>query len=195
MHSEVFVRFADEIRVDHLTNGLPAASDAWEVLKETYFRMYPEILSSAVYARSEAKFGYIIFKDDGRSIHLYVEGRTNTGNLKDLVRRSEQLAEGFISAGLAHGYRLDCALISLYADNCLITTGRHRTFRQRLLNRFADTIFGDVMVGLFTCVLTGLLTRQWPAAVVVGTASVCCFFAWLAIEIQGGQGEYEYDRL
>jgi hypothetical protein len=193
MHSEVFVRFKDEIRVEHLMSELPAASDAGAVLAETHFRMYPEIISSAVYARSEAKYGYIVFTDDGRSIRLYAEGRANKGNLKDLMRRSEQLADSFIRAGRAYGYRLDCALISLYADDYFITAGYHRTFGQRLLTRFADTIFGDVVVGLFTCVLTGLLIRQWAAGVVAGTASVLCFLAWLAIEI-GGQDEYEYGR-
>lgn len=194
MHSEVFVRFTEEVRFDHLTTGLPTASDPARVLAETYFRGRPELLSSAVYARLETIFGYIVFRDDGRSIRLHVEGRTNKGDLNDLVRRSEHLAEQFINWGRSYGYRLDCAMISLYADDYLITAGRHRTSGERLLKRFAETIFGDVVVGLFTCVLTGLLTRQWAAGVAVGTASVFCLFAWLAIEIGGGRDEYDYSR-
>ncbi|HET7461097.1 MAG TPA: hypothetical protein VFJ82_07605 [Longimicrobium sp.] len=194
MHSEVFVRFTDEIRIEHLTSGLPAASDPRAVLAETYLHEDPEVLLSSVYARSEAHFGYIIFKDDRRSIRLLVEGRTNKGDIQDLVRRSERLADGFINSGRSHGYRLDCALISLYAGFHPITTGRYRTFGQQLLNRFADTIFGDVVVGLFTWVLTGVLTGQWVAGAVVGTASIFCFFAWLAIEIRRGRHEFEYEQ-
>lgn len=194
MHSEVFVRFTEEIRFDRLTTGLPATSDPARVLAETYFSDDPELLTSALYARSETIFGYIVFRDDARSIRLHVEGRTVKGNLSELVRRSEHLAERFIHWGHSHGYRLDCAVINLYADDYFITAGRHRSQGERLLKRFAETIFGDVVVGLFTCVLTGVLTRQWAAGVAVGTASVFCLFAWLAIEMGGGRDEYDYGR-
>jgi hypothetical protein len=194
MHSEVFVRFAEEIRFDQLTSGLPAPSDARRVLAETYFNGCSEALSSAVYARSETTFGYIVFRDDGRSIRLHVEGRTNKGDLGDLVRRSEQLGDRFIQWGKSHGHRLDAVLISLYADDYPISVGRYRTFGERLIKRFADTIFGDVVVGLFTCVLTGVLTRQWGAAVIVGSSSILCFLTWLLIEIRGESDAYEYRR-
>lgn len=194
MHSEVFVRFTDEIRIEHLTSGLPAASDARGVLAETSLHSGSEAYGSPVYARSEPNFGYLVWVDDSRSVRMHVEGRSNKGDLRSLVRRSEQLAVWFIQRGQSHGNQLDCALISLYADEFPITAGGYATFGQRLIKRFADTIFGDVMVGLFTCILTGALTRQWEAAVIAGLASLLCFFTWLLIEIGGERDAFEYGR-
>jgi hypothetical protein len=195
MHAEVAIRFADEIRVEWLTNGLPAASDPQSVLSLTYFRYSVDLLSSVVYARRETSFVYLVFKDDGRSIRVLVEGRVTKGDLRQLVRQSEHVSNTFVRAGESHGCTLESATIYLHANEDLITTGVRRGFGERLLGRFAETIFGDVMVGLFTGLLTGVITREWLAASVAAVASVLCFFAWLAIEIRGGRDAYEYAGL
>jgi hypothetical protein len=192
MHSEVFVRFADDIRLDHLTSGLPEGANQKRVLSQTFFSNSPDVLPSVIYAQSETAFVYLVFKEDERSVRMHVEGRASKGDLGELVRKSERLAEGFIRSGQSFGYGVDSATISLYADDYLITVGTRRTFGARLLKRFAETIFGDVMVGIFTGVLTGLITQQWGAALIVVPASVLCFLAWLTIQIRGGRDEYEW---
>jgi hypothetical protein len=193
MHSEVFVRFADDVRFDRLTGGLPTGADPALVLSQTYFSNSPDVLPSVVYARTETTFVYLVFKDDERSLRVHVEGRASKGDLGELVRKSELLAKRFITTGRSHGYSLDCARISLYSDAYLITVGTRRGFGERLLKRFSETIFGDVVVGVFAGLLTGLLTKQWGAALIVALASVLCFLAWLVIEIRGGRDEYEYE--
>jgi hypothetical protein len=65
----------------------------------------------------------------------------------------------------------------------------------RFVRRFSETIFGDVVVGALTAVLTGVLTGQWIAALVVGAASVLCFLMWMGIEISGGRRAYAYEEL
>ena len=193
MHSEVFVRFADDVRFDRLTGGLPTGADPAVVLSQTYFGNSPDVLPSVIYARTETAFVYIVFKDDDRSLRVHVEGRASKGDLGELVRKSELLAERFITIGQSHGFRLDCAVISLYSDDYLITVGIRAVFGKRLLKRFAETIFGDVVVGVFAGLLTGILTKQWSAALIVALASVFCFLAWLMIEVRGGRNEYEYE--
>lgn len=193
MHSEVFVRFADDIRFDRLLGGLPTSSDPALVLSRTYFSTSPDLLSSVVYARAEASFVYIVFGEDERSIHVHVEGRASKGNLRELVRQSERLADRFVAAGHSYGIQVDSATITLYADDYLITVGTRAALGRKLFKRFAETIFGDVVVGSMTGVLTGFLTGQWDAALVVGLASVLCLAAWLTIEIAGGRDAYEYE--
>ena len=67
MHSEVFVRFADDIRFDRLTSGLPTGANSGLVLSRTYFGNSPEVLSSVIYAQSEPSFVYMVFREDERS--------------------------------------------------------------------------------------------------------------------------------
>jgi hypothetical protein len=122
-----------------------------------------------------------------------VHGEPERGGLRELVRQSELLAEALVDLGRSRGAHLASASITLHASDFLITTGRRWSAGERLMNRFVDTIFGDVVVGLFTGVLTGLLTRQWDAAMVVGFASVLCLLAWVAIEIGGKSYAYDYD--
>jgi hypothetical protein len=193
MHSEVFVRFSDDVRFDRLTGGLPEGADPALVLSQTYYSNSLDALPSVIYARTEFAFVYMVFKDDERSLRVHVEGRASKGELKVLVKKSKLLAERFISTGRSHGYRLDCALISLYSGDYLITVGTHARFGERLLKRFAESIFGDVVVGVLLGLLTGILTKQWDAALIVGLASVSCFLAWLMIEIRGGRDEYTFE--
>ena len=193
MHSEVFVCFKDDIRFDRLLGGLPASSDPALVLSRTYFSTSPDVLSSVVYARAETSFVYVVFGEDERSIRAHVKGRASKGNLRELVRKSERLAERFVAAGRNYGIQVDSAAISLYADDYLITVGMRAGLGRKLFKRFAETIFGDVVVGSMTGLLTGILTRQWDAALVVGLASVLCLAAWLVIEIAGGGNAYQYE--
>jgi hypothetical protein len=193
MHSEVFVRFKDDLRIDRLLSGLPAGTNPALALSRTYFSTSPDVLSSVVYARAETRFVYIVFVEDERSVRVHVEGRASKGNLRELVRQSERLADRFVAAGRSFGVQVDSAAITLYADDYLITVGTRAALGHKLLKRFAETIFGDVVVGSMTGVLTGLLTGQWDAALVVGLASVLCLAAWLTIEIAGGRNAYEYE--
>jgi hypothetical protein len=195
MHAQIFVRFTEEIRVARLAEGLPPTSDAAEVLARTYLRANLDLLPVTVYARTEAAFAYLVFWADARSLLLHVECRAATATLRDLVRRSERIADAFIALGQSHGARLHEAAIALYSEDVLIVEGRRHSIGDRLMNRFAETIFGDVVVGLFTCVLTGLVTRVWNAALVAGLASVLCFLAWVVIQIRGEPDAYEYDKL
>jgi hypothetical protein len=193
MHSEVFVRFRDDLRIDRLLSGLPAGTTPALALSRTYFSTSPDVLSSVVYARAETRFVYIVFAEDERSVRVHVEGRASKGNLRELVRQSERLADRFVATGRSFGVQVDSAAITLYADDYLITVGMRAALGRKLLKRFAETIFGDVVVGSMTGVLTGLLTGQWDAALVVGLASVLCLAAWLTIEIAGGRDAYEYE--
>jgi len=126
MHAEVFVRFAEDLRFDLLTAGLPPGSDPAQVLADMDVQPIPDVLATAVYARADTSFGYIVFKEDGRSIRLHVEGRVDKDNLRDLVQRSERVAERFINLGRSHGRGLDCAEITLYASHATITTDNYR---------------------------------------------------------------------
>jgi hypothetical protein len=194
MHAEVFVRFKDEIRAERLVASLPPGSNPADVLKATSLRDRQEVLTAAVYARSEPTFAYIILATDPRSLRVHVHGEPERGGLGELVRQAELLAEALIDLGRSRGAQLASASITLHATNFFITTGRRWSVGERLMKRFVDTIFGDVVVGLFTGVLTGLLTRQWDAATVVGLASVLCLLAWIAIEIGGEADAYHYDH-
>jgi hypothetical protein len=194
MHAEVFVRFREEIRLERLVASLPTGSDPAEVLEATSLRHRREVLAAAVYARVEPTFTYIILATDPRSLRVHVHGEPERGGLRELVRQSELLAEALVDLGRSRGAHLGSASITLHASDFLITTGRRWSAGERLMKRFVDTIFGDVVVGLFTGVLTGLLTRQWNAAMVVGLASVLCLLAWIAIEIGGKAYAYEYDN-
>ena len=44
----------------------------------------------------------------------------------------------------------------------------------------------------FTAAAGDRLTRQWGAAIIVGSASILCFLTWLLIEIRGESDAYEY---
>jgi len=192
MHAEVPIRFADNLRVEWLTNGLPAASDPYAVLSLTYFRNSADLLSSAIYARLETTFVYLVFKDDGRTIRVLAEGRVSRGDLRQLIQKTEHVADIFVRAGESHGCALESATIYLNAGEDLITTGCRRRLGERLLRRFTETIFGDVMVGLFTGILTGVITGEWLAGLVAAVASVLCFLVWLLFEFRGGLDVYAY---
>ena len=194
MHAEVFVRFKDEIRLERLIASLPPGSHPAEVLRATSLDEHRGVLSAAVYARVEPTFAYIVFKADPRSIRVHVHGDSESCGLRELARQSERLAEALVDLGRSHGVRTARASIMLHAERYLITTGKRCSIGEQLMDRFTDTIFGDVVVGLFTCLFTGLLTNQWNAAVVAGLASVFCVLAWAAIEIGRRSDDYEYDQ-
>jgi hypothetical protein len=193
MHSEVSIRFVEEIQFDWLVSGLPASSDPALVLAKTHFSNSPDVLSSVLYARLETTFAYLLFRDDARSVRIHVEGRESKGDLRHLVQKSEHLADRFVRAGRVHGARDDEVLINLYAGDHLITCGARRSWSERLLQRFADTIFRDVMVGMMTGLLTLLGTQDWTAGVIASVAAIFSFLLWLAIEIRGGRDEYAYE--
>jgi hypothetical protein len=145
-----------------------------------------------VHARIEVASVYVLFMDDRRSVRIYVEGRAYAGDLRQLARRSEQLCDTFIRAGEVHGVEPRRASINLYAGESLVTCAVRRRFGERLLMRFGETVLGDVMVGVFTGVLTMSITGDGRAALVAGLASILCFVVWLAIEIRRGGDAYEY---
>jgi hypothetical protein len=193
MHSEVSIRFAEEIQSDWLVAGLSPGSDPALVLSKTFYRDTPDVLSSVIYGRLETAFVYLLFRDDGRSVRLHVEGRQAKGDLRLLVQKSESLAERFVSAARSHGVRDKGIQINLLADDDLITCGTRRSRWERLLQRFAETIFRDVVVGIMTGLLTLIGTQDWRAGVIALVAAIVSFLLWLAVEIRGGRDEYAYE--
>ncbi|HEU4451710.1 MAG TPA: hypothetical protein VFR81_01585 [Longimicrobium sp.] len=194
MHSELFLRFRDDVVVERLTAGMAKSADAAAVLTETYLRPSADLLACAVYARVEPVVMYVVFRDDPNTLRVHVEGCATKGHLGELVQRTERLSERLITSARRSGYRLSSATISLYADEHVITIGERHTFGKRLLNRFSETIFGDVVVGFLTFLLAGMLTHKWKESAVVGAASVLCFLAWLTIEIRRSGDGYEYAK-
>lgn len=192
MHAEVFVRFNDEIRAERLVATLPPGSPPAEVLAGTTLRTNLDVLPLVVYARKEAAFTYVVIWEDARSLSLHVESRGDRPAFRDLVRKAERLADAFIRLGASHGASLRQATITLNAGEIPILEGTYQPFGDRLMKRFAETIFGDVVVGLFTGVLTGVVARQWSAALIAGLAPVLCLLAWIVIQIGGDRDAYEY---
>jgi hypothetical protein len=192
MHAEVFVRFREEIRLERLIAGLPPGSDPAVVLVSTTLRANPHVLPVILYARTEAAFTYLVSWADARSLSLHVESRGDKPPFRDLVRRAERLADAFIDLGASHGAVLHHATITLYTGEVPILEGTHQRFGERLMKRFAETIFGDVVVGIFTGLLTGVVAGQWNAALVAGLAPVLCLLAWIVIQIRGERDAYEY---
>lgn len=174
--------------------GMPTTMDVAAVLAGTSFDPPPDMLASVVYSCVEPVVVYVVFRDDPNTLRVYVEGRMSKSHLGELVHRSERISERFIALARKCGYRLESATISLHAGDALITIGERHTFRRRLLNRFSETIFGDVVVGFLTFLLAGMLTEKWKESAVVGAASVLCFLAWLAIEIRRESDGYEYAK-
>lgn len=194
MHSELFLRFRDDIVVERLTAGMAKSANHSAVLSETYLKPNADILASAVYSCVEPVVMFVVFRDDPTTLRVHVEGRVAKHNLRELVQRTERLSERLVAAARRNGYRLGSATINLYAEEHLIIIGERHAFRSRLLARFAETIFGDVVIGFLTFLLAGMLTHKWKESAVVGTASVLCFLAWLTIEIRRGKDGYEYAK-
>jgi len=192
MHAEVFVRFREEIRLERLVASLPPGSAPAGALAGTSLRTNLDVLPLVVYARNEATFTYLVFWADVRSLSLHVESRGDRPAFRDLVRNAERLADAFIALGTSHGASLRQATITLNAGEIPILEGSYQPFGERLMKRFAETIFGDVVVGLFTGMLTGVVARQWSAAVIAGLAPVLCLLTWIVIQIRGDRDAYEY---
>lgn len=180
--------------VERLTAGMAKSADSAAVLARTYLGPSPDLLTCAVYACVEPVVMYVVFRDDPNTLRVHVEGCAAKGHLGELVQKTERLSERLITSAQRSGYRLSSATISLYADEHVITSGERHTFRRRLLGRFSETIFGDVVVGFLTFLLAGMLTQKWKESAVVGAASVVCFLAWLTIEIRRVGDGYEYTK-
>jgi hypothetical protein len=170
------------------------SADGTAVLASMYFGPSADLLASSVYSCVEPAVVYVMFRDDPNSLRIHVEGRASKGHLGELVNRSERIAERLIASARKCGYRLDSVTISLYANDDLITLGKRHTFGRRLLSRFSDTIFGDVVIGFLTFLLAGVLTQKWRESAVVGAASILCLVAWLAIEIKRGSDAFDYAK-
>jgi hypothetical protein len=175
-----------------MTVGMPPAAEAARVLRETYFSDSPDVLSAVVYAHTETSCVYIVFRDAPNALRIHVERRTGKGEISNLARKSEEIARRFIDSADKSRYRLDVATIRLYAGDDLITSGTRCTFGSRLAQRFRDTIFGDVVIGVFTAILTFVLTDEWTTASIIGLAAVLCFLSWVAFEAQSSFEEYDY---
>lgn len=192
MHAEVLILFAADLREGWVTTGLPPSSEVQTALALTRLEGSADLVSAVVHARIEITSVYVLFMDDRRSVRIYVEGRAYAGDLRQLARRSEQLCDTFIRAGEAHGVGARRASINLYAGEALVTCAVRRGFGERWLTRFGETVLGDVMMGVFTGVLTVSITGDRQAAMVAALASVLCFAVWLAVEIRRGGDAYEY---
>lgn len=188
----MFVRFSESLRPDRLTAEMPPGVPAAHALAETWFATDAELVASIIHAFQEPSFVYLLFDDGSRSIRVHVEGRASKGDIGDLVRMSKRIAERLDRCARDLGTRTDRVTISLYAENDFISAGVRRSFGERLGRRFSDSIFGDVVIGFLTFVLSGILTGQWSDAVVVGLASVLCLVAWLALQVKGESDEYEW---
>ena len=193
-HSELLLRFRDDVVVERLTAGMAKSADSAAVLAETYLGPSADLLACAVYACVEPVVMYVVFRDDPNTIRVHVEGCAAKGHLRDLVQRTERLSERLIMSARRSGYRLSSATISLYAEEHAITYGERYAVGSRLLRRFSETIFGDVVIGFLTFLLAGMLTHKWKESAIVGVASVLCFLAWLTIEIRRGGDGYEYAK-
>jgi hypothetical protein len=194
MHSEIVLRFGKDVQFALLSAGMPPTSPHQVVLQDTYFKNNPDVLAGVEYSRKESMAVYMVFRDSLNSIRIHVEGRSAKGNLSHLVTKSEEIAQRFIDAGRRSGYDVMTVTITLFADDFLITVGERSSFWKQIGTRLADTIFGDVVIGFLTFVLTGALTGRWREALVVGAASVLCFVLWLAIQVRARNANYEYKR-
>lgn len=124
---------------------------------------------------------YVVFRDDPNTLRVYIE-RRSPGHFGEFMRMTERISERLIALARRSGYRLESATVSLYSNTDslysntdFITSGERHTFRKRLLGRFSETIFGDVVVGFLTFLLAGALTQKWMESAAVGVASVLCF--------------------
>jgi hypothetical protein len=194
MHSEIVLRFRKDVQFGLLSAGMPLSAAHASVLQDTYFKNSPDVLAGVEYSQKEPTSVYMVFRDNLNSIRIHVEGRSAKGDLSHLIAKSEEIAQRFIDAGKRCGYQVETATISLFADDFLITVGERTSFWTQIGTRLADTIFGDVVIGFLTFVLTGALTGRWREALVVGIASVLCFVLWLAIQVRARNGSYEYKR-
>jgi hypothetical protein len=193
VHSELFLRFRDDVVVERLTAGMPKSADGTAVLATTQLGGTADLLASAVYSCVEPVVVYVVFRDDPNTLRVHIE-RRSPGHFGEFVRKTERISERLIALARRSGYRLESATVSLYSNTDFITSGERHTFRKRLLGRFSETIFGDVVVGFLTFLLAGALTQKWMESAVVGVASVLCFVAWLVIEIRRQDDGYEYEK-
>jgi hypothetical protein len=194
MHSEIYLHFTDEVTIPRLIAGMPESADHAQAHSQTYFRDDLDLLIAIVYAHSEASSIYLVFQDDEYSLRIHVESRQDRGNLKRLVSKSEEVAQRFRDVAKRANYKIDDLKISLFADEYLITTGVHRPFWSTLWYRFTETIFSDIIIGISTCLLTGILTGKWIEGAVAGGAAIICLLGWLIIQTRRKIQSYDYER-
>lgn len=194
MHSEIVLRFRKDVQFALLSAGMPPTARHEVVLRDTYFKNSPDVLAGVEYSQKETTCLFMVFRDNLNFLRIHVESSSSGGSLSHLVAKSEEIAQRFIDAGDRSRCPLGTGTISLFVGDILITVGERTTFWRQIGMRIADTIFGDVVIGFLTFVLTGALTGRWREALVVGAASVLCFVLWLAIEVQSRSGRYEYKR-
>jgi len=194
MHSEISIRFRDDVDPSRMLVGMADSSDPEEVLKQSYLKSDTDLLSNVAYSHIESSCLYLAFVDDDRSFRVHLESRRDRGNLKKLVLKSEEVAERFLDQAKRAGYRHKSVRISLfsdeYSDEYLITTGLRLSFFLILWRRFADTIYWDVAIA----VLSVLFTKQWTEAGIAGMAAFLSILLWLVIELKVEGEIYDYER-
>lgn len=193
MYSEVFLRFRREVRFERLMTGMPVSARPADVLSRTALRRNSDLASLVAHAGTEANLIYLVFRDAPDELRFHIEARSRLGSVRVLADCSERVTNRFVAAAGRQGNPLERAEIGIYADGVLVASGARVRFGVRLVERFADTIFGDVVVGVWVALLTGLLTRQWWDAGIVGGSAVLCLLCWLLIELErGGRRGYDY---